>query len=152
MATIKNTSGDAIASLPPSHGSYHFYESTSSMAEPIVEYGNGMPYIRSQILLDFMGFSLQEVAELFEVDPSTLFRWKKEDKKLSKMQTKAILDLDKIVAKGVKVFGSEALFHEWLQSHNFALRGQKPIELLKDPLKRDLVDDAVEAMAFGNIL
>ncbi len=152
MATIKNTSGKTIASFPLSSGGYHFYESTSSVAEPIVEYGNGMPFVKSQVLLDFMGFSLQEVAELFEVDPSTLFRWKKEDKRLSKMQTKAILDMDKIVAKGVKVFGSEALFHQWLQSQNFALGGQRPLKLLKDPLKRDLVDEAVEAMAYGNIL
>jgi putative toxin-antitoxin system antitoxin component (TIGR02293 family) len=152
MVTIKDNSGKAIASLTPTQGSYHFYESTTSLAEPMVEYGNGMPYVRSQVLLEFMGFSLHEVAELFEVDPSTLFRWKKEDKKLSKMQTKAILDMDKIVAKGIKVFGTKALFHEWLQAQNFALGGQKPIDLLKDPLKRDLVEDAVEAMAYGNIL
>jgi putative toxin-antitoxin system antitoxin component (TIGR02293 family) len=86
------------------------------------------------------------------VDPSTLFRWKKEDRKLSKSLTKNLLEMDQIIAKGIRIFGSEELLSQWLHTPNSGLGDQKPATLLKNPYQITLVDQALEAISWGNIL
>ena len=120
--------------------------------EEISLYGKTIDFNTTQPLFDFLGFSQQDIAEMMEVDPSTLFRWKKEDKKLNKLLTKAILDMDKLVAKGVRIFGSEENFSEWLHASNYSLGDQKPLELMKDPYGLELLDNALEAISWGNIV
>jgi putative toxin-antitoxin system antitoxin component (TIGR02293 family) len=98
-----------------------------------------------------LDFTSQDVADLLEVDPSTLFRWKKDDRKLSKAITKNLLEMDQIIAKGIRIFGSEELMSEWLHTPNAALSSQKPVDLLKNPYQITLVDQALEAISWGNI-
>jgi uncharacterized protein (DUF2384 family) len=52
----------------------------------------------------------------------------------------------------VKVFGSEKQLKEWLSTVNQALGNQKPIELIKSPYGIELVDNAMEALLWGNVL
>lgn len=103
-------------------------------------------------LFDYLQFSQAEVAEVFEIDPSTLVRWKKEDRLLSRLLTKSIKDMDKIIAKGIRIFGTEALFQDWLQTTNEALGNQRPIDLMRSPYSVERIDQALEAMSWGNIL
>lgn len=131
---------------------YFFSHSASTAMEDLTHYGKAMDFKSTQPLFDFLGFNQQDVADMMEVDPSTLFRWKKEDKKLNKLLTKAILDMDKLVAKGIRIFGSEEQFSEWLNTSNDALGDQKPFDLIKDPYGLELLDDALEAMSWGNVL
>ena len=115
-------------------------------AEPELAYGQVKPMIQ------YLGYSQQEIAAILEVDPSTLFRWGKDDKTIGKLRSKTMYDIDKIISKGVTIFGSEAQLKEWLHTVNYALGDKRPIDLLKDPYGIDLVDDAMEAMAWGNVL
>jgi len=103
-------------------------------------------------MIKYLGYSQQEVANVLEVDPSTLSRWKKEDKPIGKLRSKTMYDIDHIITKGIRIFGSEENFKEWLNTTNYALGDEKPIELLKDPYGIELVDNAIEAMSWGNIL
>lgn len=103
-------------------------------------------------LFDYLQFSQAEVAEVFEIDPSTLVRWKKEDRLLSRLLTKSIKDMDKIIAKGIRIFGTEALFQDWLQTTNEALGNQRPIDLMRSPYGVERINQALEAMSWGNIL
>ena len=131
---------------------YFFSNFESQFMEEAASYGKTMDFKTTYPLFDFLGFSQQDIAEMMEVDPSTLFRWKKEDKKLNKLLTKAILDMDKLVAKGVRIFGSEENFSEWLHASNYSLGDQKPLELMKDPYGLELLDNALEAISWGNIV
>jgi putative toxin-antitoxin system antitoxin component (TIGR02293 family) len=103
-------------------------------------------------LVDYLEFTQADVAEVLEVDPSTLFRWKKDEKKLTKVLTKNISDMDKVIAKGIRIFGSEDALAVWLHTPNTSLSNQKPSILLKNPYGTELVDQALEAMSWGAIL
>ena len=131
---------------------YFFPSPTSALMEDPGAYSKILDFKSTQPLFDFLGFNQQDVAEMMEVDPSTLFRWKKEDKKLNKLLTKTILDMDKLIAKGVRIFGSEEHFSEWLHTSNYALGDKKPFDLMKDPYGLELLDDALEAISWGNVM
>ena len=150
---IRNDKGeviDRISVKPPAQ--YFFSHSGSTVMEESGTYNRAISFKSTQPLFDFLGFNQQDVAEMMEVDPSTLFRWKKEDKKLNRLLTKAILDMDKLIAKGIRIFGSEEHFSEWLHTVNYSLGDQKPFDLMKDPYGLELLDDALEAMSWGNVM
>ena len=102
-------------------------------------------------LINYLGYTKQEVAEMFEVDPSTLSRWQ-QDKPIGKLRSKAMYDIDHIIAKGVRLFGSKTILKEWLSTTNYALGDQKPLDLLKDAYGITMVDNAIEAMSWGNFV
>lgn len=106
------------------------------------------------LVFNYLEFSHKEVAEVLEVNPSTLFRWKKNVKEvfLGELQAKAVLYIDEIIAKGVKLFDSEENFQVWLNEPNYALGGKKPIELLKDHFEVEKVNNAIEEMSWGNLM
>lgn len=132
---------------------YHFFRDSPSLVnEPREIYGTALDFNETGQFFEFLDFTTHDIAEVMEIDPSTLFRWKKEDRKLSKSLTKNLLDMDQIIAKGVRIFGSEALLSEWLHTPNSSLGNQKPAQLLKNPYQIALVDQALEAISWGNIL
>jgi hypothetical protein len=132
----------------------HFFrQSPSIVAEQRERYGEAvLDFHETSTLFDFLNFTSQDVAELLEVVPSTLFRWKKDDRKLTRAITKNLLEMDLIIAKGIRIFGSEELMAEWLHSTNAALSQQKPVDLLKNPYQIAKVDQALEAISWGTIL
>lgn len=105
-------------------------------------------------MFNFLGYSQKEVAEVLDVDVSTLSRWKKKQKEeqLGKLQSKVVWDIDEVIAKGVKFFGSEEKLKNWLNTPNYALGDVKPVDLLKDPYGIEMVENAIEAMSWGNVL
>ncbi len=133
---------------------YHFFTSqVTQVQEPREPYGGVvLDFQETGEFFDFLDFTTHDIAEVMEIDPSTLFRWKKEDRKLSKALTKNLLEMDQIIAKGIRIFGSADLLSQWLQTPNLALNGQKPATLLKNPYQIAVVDQALEAISWGNIL
>jgi len=131
---------------------YFFKIPTDRVGEPNPHLNDVISFSEIKVLFDFLDFSQHEVAEVMEVDPSTLFRWKKEDKVLTRLLTKTIMDMDKIIAKGVRIFGTEALFSEWLHTSNHSLGNKKPADAMRDPYGLQLVDQALEAMSWGSFL
>ncbi len=132
---------------------YHFFQNSPSVVtEPRESYGAVLDFHETGKFFDFLDFTTSDIAEVMEIDPSTLFRWKKEDRKLSKALTKNLLEMDQIIAKGIRIFGSEDLLSQWLHTPNSALGDQKPAHLLKNPYQITLVDQALEAISWGNIL
>lgn len=131
---------------------YFFKTRTDMVSEPHPYLDDTMSFSETKVLFDFLDYSQHDVAEVMEVDPSPLFRWKKEDKTLTRLLTKTIKDMDKVIAKGVRIFGTEALFSAWLHTQNHALDHKKPADLMRDPYGLELVDQALEAMSWGSFL
>jgi putative toxin-antitoxin system antitoxin component (TIGR02293 family) len=132
---------------------YHFFkDSVSVVNEPRESYGAVLDFHETSPFFDYLNFTTHDISEVMEVDPSTLFRWKKEDRKLSKSLTKNLLEIDQIIAKGIRIFGSEELLSQWLHTPNASLGDKKPSTLLKNPYQISLVDQALEAISWGNIL
>lgn len=152
--TWKISFGEARAeTIRTGNDSYYFFQEAISMvSEPAAVYDVSVSFHDTGEIFDFLDFTQQEVSELLEVDPSTLSRWRKEDRKLTKMLTKSILDMDQVIAKGIRIFGSEELLSQWLHTENISLGDQKPSTLMKNPYGIDRVDEAMEAMSWGAIL
>jgi putative toxin-antitoxin system antitoxin component (TIGR02293 family) len=155
--TWKITMGGLDAdSLVTGQKPYHFFKdilfTPLLVNEPAAIYGEVLDFKDTSALFDYLEFTQADVAEVLEVDPSTLFRWKKDEKKLTKVLTKNILDMDKVIAKGIRIFGSEDALAVWLHTPNTSLSNQKPAILLKNPYGTELVDQAMEAMSWGAIL
>ncbi|PZX58399.1 putative toxin-antitoxin system antitoxin component (TIGR02293 family) [Algoriphagus ratkowskyi] len=135
------------------HDSYYFFQELLSMvSEPAAIYDVAVSFHDTGEIFDFLEFTQQDVSEMLEVDPSTLSRWRKEDRKLNKILTKNILEMDQVIAKGIRLFGTEELLSQWLHTENTSLGGQKPSTLMKSPYGVDHVDEAMEAMSWGAIL
>lgn len=131
---------------------YFFREAVSLVSEPAAVYELAVPFHDTGRLFDFLHFTQHDVSEALEVDPSTLSRWRKEDKKLTRVLTKNILDIDQVIAKGIRIFGSEEQLSKWFQVENASLSNQKPAALMKSPYGIARVDEAMEAMSWGAVL
>src|SRR5690606_7542802 len=101
--TWKISFGEAEAKvIHTGNDSYYFFkDSISIVGEPAAFYNVAVSFHDTGEIFDFLDFSQQDVSEMLEVDPSTLSRWRKEDKKLNKMLTKSILEMDQVIAKGI---------------------------------------------------
>jgi putative toxin-antitoxin system antitoxin component (TIGR02293 family) len=152
--TWKISFGEAAAeAIRTGSDSYYFFQEAISMvSEPEAVYNITVSFHDTGELFDFLDFTQQDVSEMLEVDPSTLSRWRKEDRKLTKMLTKNILEMDQVIAKGIRIFGTEELLSQWLHTENTSLGDQKPATLMKNPYGISHVNEAMEAMSWGAIL
>jgi putative toxin-antitoxin system antitoxin component (TIGR02293 family) len=100
-------------------------------------------------IIDFLDYKQKDIAQFLDVNESTISRWKSKDAEIGSLRTKTIIDIDEIIAKGVRIFGSEESFKDWLNTSNYALGDQKPIELLKNPYGVEMVEEAIDALSWG---
>lgn len=111
-----------------------------------------LTYMVAQPMLEYLDMSHHEIADLLEIDPSTLSRWKKRDQELGRLRSKTLHDLDQIIAKGVRIFGSREAFKMWLTTANTALGGQQPLQLLKNPIHFSTIDNTLESLSWGTFI
>jgi putative toxin-antitoxin system antitoxin component (TIGR02293 family) len=103
-------------------------------------------------LITFLDYNQQDLAHFLDVNPSTISRWKTQDSALGMLRSKNSVEVDRIIAKGVRIFGSEIGFQMWLRAMNTALGDVKPRDLLKNPFEVETVDNALEALSWGSYL
>lgn len=151
---ILGSKGNIIGSIKVDIPKSHFIKSVSKPTSRAQQSKKILAFEEVKPMFRYLGYSQQEVAQVLEVNPSTLSRWDKNEKStpIGKLRSKTLFDIDHIIAKGVRIFGSEDNFKNWLNTTNYALGDVKPIELLKDPYGVELVDNAIEAMSWGNFV
>lgn len=103
-------------------------------------------------LIDYLGYNQQDLSQFLDVNASTISRWKSKNTPLGSLRSKNILEVDQVIAKGVRLFGSRTSFKEWLYAINDALGDVRPIDVLKDPYGVKMVDNALEALSWGSYL
>ncbi len=123
------------------------------VAEPAELYGSldqGYVFDDIQVLIQFLGFSQLELSKLFELDSSTLSRWRKHPKPIGLLRSRLVRELDAMVAKGVRLFGTEEAFSQWLDAPHAYLNGKAPKAYLRHPEGLLYVDDLLEGLSWGN--
>ncbi len=147
---IKDDSGNVLIIEAKATNSYFFNEKA---AVYIVESSSeGFKSDEVEPIIEFLDFNQREAAEFLEVDPGTISRWKKNPKHIGRLRSKNLMDIDEIIAKGVRIFGSEKAFKEWLHNSNYALGDVAPITLLKDPYGVAVVNEAIEGLSWGSFV
>ncbi len=88
-------------------------------------------------------FTERDLADILDVTPRSITRWKARDEKLSKQKIDRIDVLESILDLGKRVLGSETEVKHWLGSSVFSLEGQKPMELIKTESGRRRVENVL---------
>lgn len=102
-------------------------------------------------LINFLDLPGEKFATLLGVSSRTLSRWN-ENSPVGVLASKTLLEIDRLTQKGISVFGSPELFKHWLNEPNTSLGDVAPADLLSDPYAVELIDDALGAMEYGNLM
>ncbi len=89
-----------------------------------------------------------DMANILHVSDRTMRRYETESV-LEPEQSERLIELAKLFAHGISVFGSSERFRRWLNSEIFSLGGQKPIGLLDTSIGISLVDDTLGRIEYG---
>ena len=97
------------------------------------------------------GFDLKahDLADVLEVTPKTLTRWKRKNEVLSPQQSDRVAVLESIFTLGEKVLGSREKIKEWIHQPVLYLNGGRPLDDLKTESGRRRVEEALHQIEFG---
>jgi putative toxin-antitoxin system antitoxin component (TIGR02293 family) len=112
---------------------------------------NGFPFKAVRPLVKYLDLTNDSIAVLTGVSSRTISRWD-DDTTIGVMASKTLVEVDKLARKGVGVFGDHASFIEWLHQPNTALGDSSPLKMLSTPYGVEMVEDALEALEFGNVM
>ena len=89
------------------------------------------------------GFTERDLADILDVTPRSITRWKARDEKLSNQKIDRIDILESILDLGKRILGSGDEVRRWLNSPVLSLEGQKPMELIKTESGRRRVENVL---------
>lgn len=81
-------------------------------------------------ILDRSSFTQQEWSDILHISERTLQRYAKNNGSFSFSVTDRILQIEKLLKKGLDVFGSNDAFMQWLRSEPYALEGRLSLQSL----------------------
>lgn len=102
-------------------------------------------------IVDFLDLKIQEIAKAASVSPSTVSRWDNKSP-IGTPGSYQFFKIDEVIKKGVELFGTPAHLKQWLDSPNMALGNETPIKLITSMIGLELVDEALDALHFGNVM
>lgn len=68
------------------------------------------------------------------------------------MKTKTKLKRSEVIKKGRALFGEDKEFRMWLNTTNTTFGNKTPEEMMKTQPGLELVDEAIDALHFGNVV
>ena len=104
---------------------------------------------KSRNLGELYGLTMADFADILEVTPKTLSRWKQKGEILSPQQSDRIGILESIYSLGERILGSRERVKEWMQGPVLYLAGKRPLDLIKTETGRRLVEEALHQIEFG---
>ncbi len=111
----------------------------------------GLSYASVLPLIRFLELSNREVALLAGLSERTVSRWRG-DTNIGALPSKNLIRIDSITRKGSRIFGSSEEFKSWLYKSNEVFGNKTPISILTDPYGVEFINDALDALEFGNVM
>ena len=134
---------------------YGYFLSSLKKAENITDVSgyleNGIKSKEIQSIIKYFDFKVPEIAKAASVSASTVTRWAP-DSSIGLPGSNQFFKIDEVVRKGVRVFGGEEPFKNWLTSPNLAMGNATPAKLITSVLGVELVDEALDALAYGTVM
>lgn len=119
---------------------------TSSIIRTVRE-GIAFDFFRS--LTSFIPFSTEDWSRILHLTERSLQRYKKENKTFDSLQSEKILQVMLLYKKGITVFGTKALFDQWLDTLSPALGHIKPKDLLDSTFGIEMIQDELTRIEHG---
>jgi putative toxin-antitoxin system antitoxin component (TIGR02293 family) len=99
----------------------------------------GIPYIVFNNILRMSPFSTEEWSHLLSLSTKTMLRIKQTNSKFKSVQSERIMEVAEVTKMGMDMFDGPEQFKLWLETPNYALGRQKPMDLLSDSYGKELV-------------
>lgn len=123
-------------------------ENLAQISELVEE---GLPYKQMARLVEYLDMTVPDIAKAASVSASTVSRWTA-DTPIGAPGSSQFFRIDEVIRKGVEVFGGLDELKVWLKSPNQALGNQTPSKLLLSQIGLELVDEALDALHYGNVM
>jgi putative toxin-antitoxin system antitoxin component (TIGR02293 family) len=94
-------------------------------------------------------FPAADLADILEVSPKTLARWKKTGTRLTPQQTDRMAHVEKVLAHAQDIFKTPERVMEWMHGKVFYLQGRRPIDVIKTETGRREVDNTLGVIEWG---
>ncbi|MEJ7822115.1 MAG: antitoxin Xre-like helix-turn-helix domain-containing protein [Chitinophagaceae bacterium] len=129
----------------------------SKIHEPLLSYApvQYTPMVKDFNYKDFkkiadkVPFTLQEWSEILHISERTLQRYAKANSNFPFSVTDRILQIDKVIKRGIHVFGSLEKFISWLRSDPFMLEGKLSFQSLRSIEGVNLVITQLGRIEYG---
>jgi putative toxin-antitoxin system antitoxin component (TIGR02293 family) len=109
----------------------------------------GIPYYAFERYAVTSPLSMTDWSELLEISERSLQRYKKDNKIFDRMRSERIMEIARVLKKGVEVFGDKEKFIIYMNSKIIALGGIKPRELLDSSYGIKLLDEELTRIDYG---
>ena len=117
---------------------YKPHTKASKVQEPFVSFSIAKPiplvkefnYKEFKKIADKVPFTQQEWSDILHISERTLQRYAKANSTFPFSVTDRILQIDKVIKKGVEVFGNLDKFISWIRSNPFMLEGNLSLHSL----------------------
>lgn len=118
---------------------YKANTSVSKVQEPVVSFASVKPmlflkefdYKEFKKIADKVPFTQQEWSDILHISERTLQRYAKANTNFPFSVTDRVLQIDKVIKRGIEVFGNLDKFITWLRSNPFMLEGNLSISALR---------------------
>ncbi len=111
----------------------------------------GISSSQIQPIIDYLDLKVPEIAKAAAVSASTVSRWDPESS-IGISGSSQFFRIDEIIKKGVDLFGGLDELKSWLTLPNTALGNVAPATLLTSLIGIELVDEALDALHYGNVM
>ena len=102
-------------------------------------------------IIEYLDLKVPDIARAAAVSPSTVSRWKDESS-IGVPGSNQFFRIDEVIRKGVDLFGGPEEFKDWLHSANLALGNNTPAKLITSNIGVEMVDEALDALHYGNVM
>ena len=109
----------------------------------------GIPYTAFEKYAGVSPFTLADWSGFLELSERSLHRYKKDNKSFDRMRSERIIEIARVLKKGIEVFGDEENFNTWMNLRILALGGVKPRELLDSSEGIKILEDELIRIDYG---
>lgn len=123
-------------------------------ANPISILSNSKKGLKANAALDFIsvsGFTYNEFQETFKTTVKTIQNYVVQDLTLDAVLSEKLLKSFALYNLGMEVFGSAAVFHQWLNVPAYGLGDQVPFGLMDTITGITLIEDELNRIAYGDL-
>lgn len=99
----------------------------------------GITYSIFKLIKEKSPFTQEDWATYLGISSRSINRFNAAKKSFKSIQSEKIIEIAEVVELGFDIFDNKEQFKQWLNTPNYALRKNRPLELLKDSYGKEMV-------------
>jgi putative toxin-antitoxin system antitoxin component (TIGR02293 family) len=126
----------------------------SLYGNPISVLTNSKNGLSAKAAIDFLnlsGFTKEEFQDTFKTNVKTIQNYVSNSSKLDAALSEKLLKSFSLFDKGIEIFGSAKLFHQWLNTPSYGLGNQTPFDLMDTITGITLIEEELIRIEHGDL-